>query len=512
MSNINLYTINQISKLLTRYKNDITNSGGAIAYSFIIYNNNNIDDTIKSCALQYIHCIYILIFSEITNKLSYPFISLPTDRNVTEVFLYDTNFFSVEEQEFINHMINIFLQCDIADINYCPDFEIINLIYENCFTLIQQHLHYEYNVDIESSIEKEQIHNIVNKRTLIIHTRFATQCILIELMKKRCRGRALSKYYKKLICLAITLCNIILYTFDKKTNNFYNNLISDTSLEPFIIKILNKLKLVKNIDDLIIEIQRIINCCLQTINIARANTTLAIEKIFDAYSTIEYYFNDTFEFTADEFTTFINSLFENLRREYDNITNAATPEFYDTKHLYSLCSHTIEDVEDENDINTLFACKTLYINFIDEILRLISLLFTENSTIDITYLQDKLLHLILTNKLIRNRIMFSKKIKNISFLYKKNIENFELNYLSLATKFDAISISQASNSSLILQHNVSPITPITTLVGGVSILYSLHNMPPVANILHTCGMKETPTLKYTNPSYENLFCYKQNFS
>ena len=150
----------------------------------------------------------------------------------------------------------------------------------------------------------------------------------------------------------------------------------------------------------------------------------------------------------------------------------------------------------------------MYINFIDEILTLISLLFTENRTIDITYIQDKLLHLILTNKLIRNRIMFSKQIKNISFLYKKNIENFELNYLSLATKFDAI--SQASNSSLTLQHDQSLDTSITRLVGGVSILYSF--MSPVANILHTCGLKETPTLKYTNPSYENLFCYKSNFS
>jgi hypothetical protein len=506
MSNINLYTINQISKLLTRYKNDITNSGGAIAYSFIIYNNNNIDDTIKRYALQYIYFIYILIFSEITNKLSYPFISL-SDQNSSSVLLYDTNIFSVEEQEFINHMINIFLQYDIADINYCPDIEIINLIYENCFTLIQQHLHYEYNVDIEISIEKEQKHNKVNKRTLIIHTRFATQCILIELMKKRCCGRALSKYYKKLICLAITLCNIILYTFDKKMNNFYNNLISDdNSLEPFINKILNKLNSEQNINDLIIEIQRIINCCLQTINMARANTTLAIEKIFDAYSTIEYYFYVTFEFAADpdEFTHFINNLFLKLSQEYE-LDNT---EFYDTTHLYSLCSHTIEDVEDEDDINTLFACKTLYINFIDEILTLISLLFSENRTIDITYIQDKLLHLILTNKLIRNRIMFSKQIKNISFLYKKNIENFELNYLSLATKFDAI--SQASNSSLTLQHDQSLDTSITRLVGGVSILYSF--MPSVANILHTCGLKETPTLKYTNPSYENLFCYKSNFS
>ena len=105
MSNINLYSVNHLSKLLSRYKDDITDSGGVIAYSFFIY-DSRVDDVIKKYAMQYIYNIYILIFDEIIEKIAFPFPfkewSELTEKDKTLIILYDTNFLSLTHVVFFS--------------------------------------------------------------------------------------------------------------------------------------------------------------------------------------------------------------------------------------------------------------------------------------------------------------------------------------------------------------------------------------------------------------------------
>jgi hypothetical protein len=514
MSDINLHTINQLSKLLSRYKDDVTESGGVIAYSFFIY-KSKVDAIIKNYAMQYIHYIYILIFDEVKEKLYCPFdFELISQENTGLIILYDTNFLSLEESKFINKLtiINDYIK------DNTPNVKDIEYIYNNCFSLIQDHLHYEYNVNIEN-IESDTITldgSIIargktrqDRALLIAQTQQFLDCILIELLQKLCRGRAMTTYYKELVCLAITLCYIILYKISESSVEqswFWNKLMDErTELKKYIDKILPNLTDTL-VYDLLIQIQHITNSCLQSINIdcveVADSRVLSVKTIITALSTIIVYFETTFSFTDIEFDKFT----ENLSNVYGDPNTVA----YNQDLLYKLCKTSIKNKNDDDDayIIALIKCRTLYINFIDEIITVIYLLNNPaNMTIDITHIKDKLDHIILINKIFRTRVNEAQKIDIITNEYKKNIKNFELNYLSLATKFNSIS---QSNNQLNLEYTPSTSgTPdVDKLVYGVPIEFTLDTdiIPNTANILNTCGVKETPTLTYKNPSYENLFC------
>jgi hypothetical protein len=517
MSDIDLHTINQLSKLLSRYKDDVTESGGVIAYSFFIY-KSGVDAIIKNYAMQYIHYIYILIFDEVKEKLYCPFdFELISQDDTRLIILYDTNFLSLEEAEFINRLtiINDYIK------DNTPNVIDIEYIYNNCFSLIQDHLHYEYNVNIEN-IESDTITldgSIIargktrqDRASLIAQTQQFLDCILIELLQKLCRGRSMTKNYKKLVCLAITLCYIILYKISKSSVEqswFWNKLMDERNeLSGYINKILHNLTETL-VYDLLIQIQHITNSCLQSINIdcneVSDSRVLSVRTIITALSTIIVYFTTTFNFTDIDFKTF-TIILSNI---YGDLITVARVINYNQNLLYKLCKTSIKS-EDDAYIIALIKCRTLYINFIDEIITVIYLLNNPaNMTIDITHIKDKLDHIILINKIFRTRANEAQKIDIITNEYKKNIKNFELNYLSLATKFNSIS---QSNNQLNLKYTPSKSDnpDVDKLVYGVPIEFTLIEtdiIPNTANILNTCGVKETPTLTYENPSYQNLFCY-----
>jgi hypothetical protein len=514
MSDIDLHTINQLSKLLSRYKDDITESGGVIAYSFFIY-KSGVDSIIKNYAMQYIHYIYILIFDEVKEKLYCPFdFELISQDDTRLIILYDTNFLSLEEAEFINRLtiINDYIK------DNTPNVKDIEYIYNNCFSLIQDHLHYEYNVNIESDTITLDGSIIARGKTrqdralLIAQTQQFLDCILIELLQKLCRGRSMTYNYKKLVCLAITLCYIILYKISKSSVEqswFWKELMDEKNeLSGYINKILPNLTETL-VYDLLIQIQHITNSCLQSINIDCDSDTdsrvLSVRTIITALSTIIVYFKTTFNFTDIDFKTFTI----NLSNVYGDPNTVAIKIIYNQNLLYKLCNTSIKSKDDDAYIIALIKCRTLYINFIDEIITVIYLLNNPaNMTIDITHIKDKLDHIILINKIFRTRVNEAQKIDIITNEYKKNIKNFELNYLSLATKFNSIS---QSNNQLNLEYTPSTSgTPdVDKLVYGVPIEFTLIEtdiIPNTANILNTCGVKETPTLTYENPSYQNLFC------
>jgi hypothetical protein len=517
MSDIDLHTINQLSKLLSRYKDDVTESGGVIAYSFFIY-KSGVDAIIKNYAMQYIHYIYILIFDEVKEKLYCPFdFELISQDDTRLIILYDTNFLSLEEAEFINRLtiINDYIK------DNTPNVIDIEYIYNNCFSLIQDHLHYEYNVNIEN-IESDTITldgSIIargktrqDRASLIAQTQQFLDCILIELLQKLCRGRSMTKNYKKLVCLAITLCYIILYKISKSNVEqswFWNKLMDENNeLSGYINKILHNLTETL-VYDLLIQIQHITNSCLQSINIdcdeVSDSRVLSVRTIITALSTIIVYFKTTFNFTDIDFKTF-TIILSNI---YGDLNTFARVINYNQNLLYKLCKTSIKS-EDDAYIIALIKCRTLYINFIDEIITVIYLLNNPaNMTIDITHIKDKLDHIILINKIFRTRVNEAQKIDIITNEYKKNIKNFELNYLSLATKFNSIS---QSNNQLNLKYTPSKSDQpdVDKQVYGVPIEFTLTDtdiIPNTANILNTCGVKETPTLTYENPSYQNLFCY-----
>jgi hypothetical protein len=470
--------------------------------------------------MQYIHYIYILIFDEVKEKLYCPFdFELISQKNTGLIILYDTNFLSLEEAEFINRLtiINDYIK------DNTPNVLDIEYIYNNCFSLIQDHLHYEYNVNIEN-IESDTITldgSIIargktrqDRASLIAQTQQFLDCILIELLQKLCRGRAMTNNYKKLVCLAITLCYIILYKISKSSVEqswFWKELMDEKNkLSRYIDKILVNLTL---INDLLIQIQHITNSCLQSINIDCNKVTdsrvLSVRTIITALSTIIDYFKTTFNFTDIEFKTFTSI----LSSKYGDPNTVARVNIYNQNLLYKLCNTSIKSKDDDDAyIIALITCRTLYINFIDEIITVIYLLNNSaNMTIDITHIKDKLDHIILINKIFRTRVDEAQKIDIITNEYKKNIKIFELNYLSLATKFN--SISQSNNQlNLAYTPSTSDKPDVDKLVYGVPIEFTLidthtHIIPNTANILNTCGVKETPTLTYKNPSYQNLFCY-----
>ena len=522
MSNTNLYSVNHISKLLTKHKDNVTDSGGAIAYSFFIY-NSQVDDVIKKYAMQYIYIIYILIFDEIIGKIAFPFEKKLTDMtdmtDMTNTFiLYDTNFLSLEEQEFIDTFLSILNINDTID-EITPDNNLIKHIYENCFTLIQEYLHYEYNVTLSNAMTNtapaKHILTRGIKNKSIRELEQILEYMLNELLQKTLPLKGITNIYKKLICLAITLCYILLLTQDNtiRDRDFWRALMENTIVENYIAKISTNLHFfeLEKIKDFLIQIQHIMNSCLQSINIAGNNRRLqSIQTIMNALGTIGAYFITLFNSDTDEeytsFNDFTQALFGVLNNKYSKITTTHEP-------IFLLCRMDIEEKEDVNDIQRLISSKTLYINFIDEIIALISLLTTE-FYIDVTYIKDKLKHIILTNKIFRSRETISNKIEIFTNECKENINNFQLNYLSIATKFNSIS---NYNRQLLLErkpHVASSSDIITdTLVYGSPILYSLSYettikfKPEVTNTTNTCGLNEEPTLTYINPSYENLFCF-----
>lgn len=517
MSNINLYSVNHLSKLLSRYKDDITDSGGVIAYSFFIY-DSRVDDVIKKYAMQYIYNIYILIFDEIIGKIAFPFSewSELTEEDKTLIILYDTNFLSLEEQEFIDNFLNILnINENIDEIN--PENEVIKHIYENCFTLIQEYLHYEYNVTVSNMGNTAPASHILTrgmKKYSIAKIQLILDYMLIELLQKTLPTRNITNKYKELICLAITLCNIILVKQDINIKNsaFWTTLMKDkdTIVNYYIEQILTNLTSLKNIEELLIQIQHIMNSCLQSINIAgNSRRLLSIKTIMNALGTIGDYFITLFHIGTDDVMKFMDSFDEFTEKLLNVLTTkyVSNDSAYDYEPIFLLCRMDI--IEDENDINNikqLISSKTLYINFIDEIITLISLL-TTSYDIDVTHIKDKLNHIILTNKIFRSRETISNKIEIFTNECKENIKNFELNYLSVATKFNSIS---NYNRQLKLEHKPPPSSSSSTdtLVSGSPMLYSLHGdfIPKFANITNTCGLNEKPTLTYINPSYENLFC------
>ena len=516
MSNTNLYSINHISKLLTRYKDNVTDEGGAIAYSFFIY-DSQVDDVIKKYAMQYIYYIYILIFDEIIGKIAFPF---EEDKNNT-IILYDTNFLSLEEQIFIDTFLSILnINETVNEIN--PENNYIKYIYKNCFTLIQEYLHYEYNVTLSSmtnTAPNNRMLTRVMKIESIANLQLILKYMLIELLEKKSPARNITIIYKELICLAITLCNIILV--EKKIisehNPFWTMLYKDITVTDYIEKnILPKLTSLEKCEELLIQIQHIMNSCLQSINIVGNDSrVLSIKTIINALATIQTYFITLFNIgTGDKAkrTLFMNS-FNKFTKALTTIIegNSATlAADYNYKTIFLLCRMDIKDIKDEDktDIQQLINSKTLYINFIDEIIAQISLLTTK-SYIDVTYIKDKLKHIILTNKIFRDKKKISNKIEIFTNECKENINNFQLNYLSIATKFNSIS---NYNRNLLLQPKPhmadDPGTITNTLVYGTPILYSLSAefAPKITNTINTCGINENPTLTYINPSYENLFC------
>lgn len=515
MSNINLYSVNHLSKLLSRYKDDITDSGGVIAYSFFIY-DSRVDDVIKKYAMQYIYNIYILIFDEIIEKIAFPFPfkewSELTEKDKTLIILYDTNFLSLEEQEFIDNFLNILnINENIDEIN--PENEVIKHIYENCFTLIQEYLHYEYNVTVSNMGNTAPASHILTrgmKKYSIAKIQLILDYMLIELLQKTLPTRNITNKYKELICLAITLCNIILVKQDINIKNsaFWTTLMKDTIVNDYIEQILTNLTTLKNIEELLIQIQHIMNSCLQSINIAgNSRRLLSIKTIMNALGTIADYFITLFHIGTDDVMKFMDSFDEFTQALFNVLSSKYVSDdtAYDYEPIFSLCRMDIKE-EDVNDIQQLIISKTLYINFIDEIIALISLLPTSYD-IDVTHIKDKLNHIILTNKIFRSRETISNKIEIFTNECKENIKNFELNYLSVATKFNSIS---NYNRQLKLEHKPpsSSSSSTDTLVSGSPMLYSLNSnsIPKFANITNTCGLNEKPTLTYINPSYENLFC------
>ena len=507
MSNTNLYSINHISKLLTRYKDNVTDEGGAIAYSFFIY-DSQVDDVIKKYAMQYIYYIYILIFDEIIGKIAFPF-----EEDMTNtIILYDTNFLSLEEQIFIDTFLSILnINETVNVIN--PENNHIKHIYEKCFTLIQEYLHYEYNVTLSNTMTNTAPDNRILTRGMKNKSADNLQLILkymlIELLQKILPTKHITSKYKELICLAITLCNIILLKTDiiNKDNAFWFMLYTNKTVKDYIETILLKLT---NLEELLIQIQHIMNSCLQSINIAGNDSrALSIKTINNALGTIGAYFitlfanrtdREAISSFMDSFDTFTEALLRVLTTNYVRGDRA-----YNYEPIFLLCGMGIEK-EDVNDIQLLTSSQTLYINFIDEIIAQISLLTTK-PYIDVTYIKDKLKHIILTNKIFRSRETISNKIEIFTNECKENINNFQLNYLPIATKFNSI-----SNYNRQLPLERKPPVPLkdvtTTLVYGSSILYSLSNefAPKIANTTNTCGLNEKPTLTYINPSYENLFC------
>jgi len=521
MSDIDLHTINQLSKLLSRYKDDITESGGVIAYSFFIY-KSGVDSIIKNYAMQYIHYIYILIYNEIIEKIYSPFASLTQTQSIQDIqdiqdtqllILYDTTFLSLEEEEFIANFIKIndTIESNTTDEIY-PNVDYIEYIYNNCFTLIQEHLHYEYDINnISTSIDDKLVRGKTRggRDLLITQTQQILDCILIELLQKLCRTRGINNYYRELVCLAITLCNIILYSIDERdvvaNSGFWEELMKvDNKLKEDILAIVDKLTST-SISKLLIQIQHITNSCLQSVNI-NSSRALSVKTIINARAIIAQYFRTTFKFETERFESFTANLLNCLDLDTTYGDPAQGLINYDPELLYTLCNiYKLEDADDAN-IDVLITCNTLYINFIDEIIALISLLSTTtNLEIDLTYIKDKLNHIILTNKIFRTRETISAKIEFITNKYEENIKNFELNYLSLASKFNYISHSN-EQSKLVY----TPPLIAHKLVSGLPIGFSLKEIdiiPDTTNIFNTCGVKETSTLTYINPSYENLFCY-----
>lgn len=507
MSIVNLHSINNISKKLTSYKDEETDSGGVLIYSFDIYNNINVDETIKKYAIQYIYYIYILIFDEITHKLTYPF-KAGDIMNDHSIILYDTNFLSIQEQHFINTMIDTLTTDDIDD-EYYPEYRHIVSIYENCFTLIQEYLHYEYDTSREQEeklVEKTLYAGPVGETAIVIIER-----ILLELYSKNCHSRNSSKAYKMLICFNIILCIIFLDANapNTKTKAYITSLELHSEIKEFINKIKTKLADTK---ELMNSIQQSIHLCLQTIDLSRDYTTQSLANLISASAIMEYYFQSSNGFSDSDFEidTICKKIYETTTGYFEQqstILSEQSTILSSTKELYSFLDKTI-DIDDEEYINQLITYKTLYINFIDEIIRLIYLLGTTNRRehrVDVTFMRDKINHIILTNRIIRNKQQISNSIANINSAsasaYKENIEKFQRNYLSLATKFNSI-IKSSKNNLVYTPETKQEKLPVT----GVAIPYYLPGMPTTTDTLHSCGLKKITTLTYTNPSFQNLFC------